>query len=131
MSDLIIVGDRVLIEAQEGEKQTDAGLLLPATVTEKEKVGTGRVVRVGPGHVMPNPEYSEGEPWVERQDNVARYLPLQAQPGDFAYYLRNESVEIDHQGKTYYIVQHHAILALSRPDPQNIGHILEDLFDET
>jgi chaperonin GroES len=131
MTDLIIVGDRVLLEAQDGEKQTDAGLLLPATVTEKEKVGTGRVVRVGPGHVMPNPEYSEGEPWTERQDSLARYLPLQAQPGDFAYYLRNESIEIDYQGKTYYIVQHNAILALSRPDPQDISHILEDLFDET
>ncbi|MBT5871962.1 MAG: co-chaperone GroES [Candidatus Latescibacteria bacterium] len=131
MTDLIIVGDRVLLEAQDGEKQTDAGLLLPATVTEKEKVGTGRVVRVGPGHVMPNPEYSEGEPWTERQDSLARDLPLQAQPGDFAYYLRNESIEIDYQGKTYYIVQHNAILALSRPDPQDISHILEDLFDET
>lgn len=131
MTDLIIVGDRVLIEAQDGEKQTDAGLLLPATVTEKEKVGTGRVVRVGPGHVMPNPEYSEGEPWVERQDSVARYLPLQAQPGDFAYYVRNESIEIDYQRKTFYIVPHSAILALSRPDPQDIGHILQDLFDET
>ena len=41
MSDLIIIGDRVLIEPQDGEQQTDSGLYLPATVTEKEKVGTG------------------------------------------------------------------------------------------
>jgi len=77
MSELIIVGDRVLIEPHEGEQQTAAGLVLPATVTEKERVGSGRVIRVGPGYLMANPEYSEGEPWSEPKE-VVRYLPLQA-----------------------------------------------------
>lgn len=130
MSELIIVGDRVLIEPQEGEKQTDAGLYLPATVTEKEKVGTGRISLIGPGHVMPNPEYSEGEPWTQANDEV-RYLPLQAQPGDFAFYLRSEAIEISYQNKSYFIVHHGAILALVRPSPENIDDMLDNLIDET
>ena len=128
MSELIIVGDRVLIEPQEGEKQTDAGLYLPATVTEKEKVGTGQVVRIGPGHVMPNPEYSEGEPWTQTNEAV-RYLPLQAQPGDFAFYLRSEAIEITYQNKSYLIVHHGTILALVRPSPEDIDDMLENLIE--
>lgn len=129
MSELIIVGDRVLIEPNDGEKQTNAGLYLPATVTEKEKVGTGQVVRVGPGHIMPNPEYSEGEPWTQANEAV-RYLPLQAQPGDFAFYVRNEAIEISYEKKTYYIVHHGSILALVRPSPQNIDDMIENLIDK-
>ena len=130
MSELIVIGDRVLIEPQDGEKQTDAGLYLPATVTEKEKVGTGRVVRLGPGHLMPNPEYSEGEPWTQPNEAV-RYLPLQALVGDFAFYLRGEAIEITSQNKAYLIVHHSSILALVRPDPEDIEDILENLIDET
>jgi co-chaperonin GroES (HSP10) len=129
MSELIVVGDRVLIEPQDGEQQTNSGLYLPATVTEKEKVGTGRVVEVGPGHIMPNPDYSEGEPWSHGKEAV-RYLPLQAQVGDFAFYLRKESIEISYQNKNYLIVPHSAILALlrSREDDilKDIGKLLDD-----
>ena len=87
MSELIIIGDRVLIRPEEGEQKTPSGLVLPATVTERDKVGSGRVVKVGPGYVVPNPEYSEGEPWIGDRQAV-RYLPLQAQAGDFAFFLR-------------------------------------------
>lgn len=124
MSELIIVGDRVLVEQHDGEQLTHSGLYLPATVTEKEKVGTGKVVRVGPGHLMPNPDYNEGDP-VTRLTESVRYLPLQAQPGDFAFYLRKESIEINYQEKTYIIVPHNAILALVRSD----GNVLQDLED--
>ena len=54
-----------------------------------------------------------------------RYLPLQAQPGDFAFYLRKESIEINYQEKTYIIVPHNAILALVRSD----GNVLQDPED--
>jgi len=124
MSELIIVGDRVLVEQHDGEQLTHSGLYLPATVTEKEKVGTGKVVRVGPGHLMPNPDYNEGDP-ITRPAESVRYLPLQAQPGDFAFYLRKESIEINYQEKTYIIVPHNAILALVRSD----GNVLQDLED--
>ena len=44
MSDLIVVGDRVLIEPLAGEQMTESGLVLPATVTDKDKVQGGRIV---------------------------------------------------------------------------------------
>jgi len=129
MPELIIVGDRVLIEPEEGEQKTDAGLVLPASVAERDKVGTGRVIRVGPGHVMPNPEYSEGEPWSGPRD-VVRYLPLQAQPGDFAFFLRKEAIELTYEKKRYLIIHHGALLTLIRPDREDLLDEIEDLLDE-
>lgn len=123
MNELIIVGDRVLISSEEGERQTDAGLYLPVTVTERERIRAGRVEKVGPGYVMPNPEYT-GEPWATQRDAV-RYLPLQAQPGDLAFFLRKEAIEITFEGKDYQIVPHAAILALVRQHPED-----EDDLDE-
>jgi len=119
MGELIVVGDRVLIEPLEGEQQTESGLILPATATERDKVRNGRVLKVGPGYLVPNPEYSEDEPWKQpRQAN--RYLPLQAEPGDFAFFLRSQSIEISWKGKQLLIVPHGAILALVRPDPTDL-----------
>ncbi len=104
---------------EEGERQTQSGLVLPASVAEKDKVRSGRVVRVGPGYVIPNPEFSEGEPWGPSRE-VVRYLPLQAKPGDFAFFLRKESTEITYQGGRYLIVSHGAILALIRDDADDL-----------
>ncbi|MSS73957.1 MAG: co-chaperone GroES [Candidatus Latescibacteria bacterium] len=127
MNELILVGDRVLIEPDEGEQRTEAGLVLPATVMEREKVGTGRVIQVGPGYLMPNPEYSEGEPWTQPRE-VVRFLPLQAQPGDLAFFLRKEAIEITYEKKDYVILHHGAILALVRPKPGDILENIEGLF---
>lgn len=129
MGQLIIVGDRVLIEPQDGEKQTESGLVLPATVAERDKVGSGRVIRVGPGYLTANPEYSEGEPWAANREAV-RYLPLQAEPGDFAFFVRKESVEITYEGKRYLIVHHAAILALVRPSTDDILSNIEDILED-
>ena len=129
MAELIIVGDRVLVEPDAGEQETEAGLILPASVAEREKIGSGRVVRVGPGYLMPNPEYSEGEPWTEPKA-VVRYLPLQAQPGDLAYFLRKEALEILYQQKRYLILHHAAILALLRPDPDDLLGEIEGLLGD-
>ena len=126
MSELIIIGDRVLIAPEEGEQETEAGLILPASVAERDRVGSGRVVRVGPGHAVPNPDYAEGEPWAAEKEAV-RYLPLQARPGDFAFFLRKEAVEISYQGQRYFIVPHAAVLALVRPDPEDL---IDGLLDE-
>lgn len=129
MSELIVVGDRVLIDPDEGEQTTEAGLVLPASVAEKEKVGSGRVVRVGPGYIMPNPEYSEGEPWTQPKE-VVRYLPLQARVGDVAFFLRKEALEISYEQRSYLIMHHGAILALIRSDPDDILGDIEDILGE-
>lgn len=120
MNELIMVGDRVLVAPADEERQTKAGLYLPASVAEKERIGSGRIVKVGPGHLMPNPEYSEGEPWAGERDAV-RYLPLQAQPNDFAFYLRKDAVELTFEDTEYLIVPHAAIVALVRTHPEDWG----------
>jgi len=124
MEDLIIVGDRVLILPDEGEQQTQSGLVLPATVAERERVRIGRVIRVGPGYLMPNPDYSEGEPWAAPKSAV-RFLPLQARPGDLAFFLRKEAIELNYRQRDYVIIPHAAILALVRPDPSTLLGNLE------
>ena len=126
MPELIVVGDRVLVEPDEGDRQTDSGLLLPASVAERESVGSGRVVRVGPGHLIPNPEYTEEEPW-SKPKQLGRYLPLQAGPGDYAYFLRKESIEFLYQQKKFLVMPHHAILVLVRQAREDV---LSELLDE-
>lgn len=114
-----MVGDRILIAPDEGERKTTSGLVLPASVAEQERIHSGRVVSIGPGYVTPNPEFSEGEPWSQNRGAV-RYLPLQARPGDHAFFMRKEAIEIQFEGETFVIVPHGAILALHRSDADDI-----------
>jgi co-chaperonin GroES (HSP10) len=135
MANLIVVGDRVLINPQTGEEKTDSGLVLPASVSDQENVRSGRVVQTGPGYLTQNPEYSETETWKESTTPV-RYLPLQAEAGDHAFFLRNEAIDLRYEGTLYLIVPHSAILALVREDgtgeePSDTTlNDLEDLWDE-
>jgi len=135
MADLIVVGDRVLIKPQTGEDRTDTGLVLPASVSDQEGVESGRVVQTGPGYLTQNPEYSESESWKESTTPV-RYLPLQAEPGDHAFFVPNEAVDLRYDGTNYLIVPHNAILALVRedktseePSDTTLGD-LDDLLDD-
>jgi co-chaperonin GroES (HSP10) len=115
MAELIVVGDRVLIEPRTGEDKTDTGLVLPASVSQKGDVHSGRVVKTGPGYLTQNPEYSESETWKESETPV-RYLPLQAEPGDLAFFMSNEAVDLRYEEQSYMIVPHKALLALVRGD---------------
>lgn len=127
MSDLMVVGDRVLIEPLVGEQLTESGLVLPSTVTDKEKVQGGRVVRVGPGYLTANPEYSESEPW-KKPHQAVRYLPLQAEIGDFAYFLKKEAIEFLYKGREFLVVRHSSILALIRPGSSDIIDKIEEML---
>lgn len=127
MRELILVGDRVLLEIEEEEQTTQSGIVLPPSVSDKDQVRRGRVVKVGPGYLMANPEYSD-EPW-RKPHEAARYLPLQAQPGDLAYYLRKEAIELRHEGRSYQIVQHGAIVILMRPEPKDVIQRIQGLLD--
>ncbi|MFO8100485.1 MAG: co-chaperone GroES, partial [Salinibacter sp.] len=65
-----------------------------------------------------------------------RYLPLQAEPGDHAFFVRKEAVDLRYDGTNYLIVPHNAILALVREDdmPEEPSDTtlddLDDLLDE-
>jgi co-chaperonin GroES (HSP10) len=111
--ELIVVGDRVLIEPDEGVDRTDTGLYLPQGVKEKEKVQSGTVVKVGPGYPIPDLSALEIEPWqTPKFEN--KYFPLQARIGDYCIFLRNAGIEIEFEGKKYIVVPHSAILVLLR-----------------
>lgn len=112
---MIVVGDRVLLELETGQDKTKAGLYLPDTVREKDKVATGRVVKVGPGFPVPNPNYTEDEPWSKPTD-PARYIPLQVKENDYALFLRDQAIEVEFDEKKYLVVPQAAILMLVRDE---------------
>lgn len=112
---IIVVGDKVLIRPDEVNLMTDGGLHLPPTVREKEKVLSGTVVKTGPGYAVYDPGSVYELPSGAKLKDI-KYIPLQAQEGDYAIFLKDSSVEIDFQGNRYLIVPHHSILALVRDE---------------
>ncbi len=117
---VLVVGDRVLIRPDTGETKSPAGLYLPPSVVEKQEVRGGVVVEVGPGIPLGSPETSFDEPWKENTTDV-KYIPTQAEIGDYALYLGKASIEIKIENKDYLIVSQSAILILIRDD---IGRVL-------
>ncbi len=113
---LIIIGDRVLIDPAGRNDRTKTGLYLPATVQEKDKAQSGYVVATGPGYPVADPAKVAEEPWAERRGGEIKYVPLQARSGDYAIFLRDAAVEVEYEGKKYLIVPHSAILAVVRSD---------------
>ena len=109
---LIVVGDRVLIDPDERMNKTSSGLYLPPTVKEKEKVTGGHVVKVGPGYPVHDPNAIAEEPWSTQNKLEMKYIPLQATEGDYALFLKDAAVEIEFEGRKYLIVPNSAILAL-------------------
>ena len=112
---IIVVGDRVLIRQNLAEDVTEYGLILPQTVVEKEKIQAGHVVSVGPGLPIPSAELNEEEVWRSEAPKT-KYLPLQAEPGDYALFLKKHAVEIEFDNQNYVIVPQAAILILLRDD---------------
>jgi co-chaperonin GroES (HSP10) len=114
--ELIVVGDRVLIQVEEGEERTRVGLYLPSTAIDSQAVQGGRIVATGPGMPMPDlGSESFDEPWrVGRSSREARYVPMQAQTGDYALFFRKAAVEITFESERYLVVPQAAILALVR-----------------
>lgn len=112
---LIVMGDRVLISPVEGEERTRVGLYLPQTVLDKDSVQSGRIVAIGPGTPLPDPQNLDDEPW-KISHQLLRHVPMQARIGDYAIFLRKASVEIKFEGKSYQVVPQAAILVLLRED---------------
>jgi co-chaperonin GroES (HSP10) len=112
---LIVVGDRVLVRAEEGEERTSVGLILPAGAMDSQAVQGGRIVATGPGLPMPDfGEHSE-EPWrMGTGRRETRFVPMQARTGDYALFFRKAAVEMTFEGERYLVVPQSAILALVR-----------------
>jgi len=114
--ELIVVGDRVLVEPEAGEERTHVGLYLPQTAVDSRAVQGGRVVALGPGVPVGPLETADDEPW-KRLRREPRYLPMQARVGDYALFFRKASVDITFEGKNYFVVPHDAILVIVRETP--------------
>jgi len=112
---VLVVGDRVLIRPDTGESKSPAGLYLPPSVLEKQEVRGGMVVEVGPGIPLGSPDSSLDEPWKDKRSDV-KYIPTQADIGDYALFLGKASIEIKIEDKDYLIVSQSAILILIRDD---------------
>lgn len=112
--ELIVVGDRILISLDRNQNRTEFGLYLPPGVKEKEKVRGGYVVKVGPGYPLPDPTATNDEPWSTSAKNDIKYIPLQAQVGDYAIFLGSSAIEIEFEGTKYVVVPQSAILVLVR-----------------
>ena len=116
---VLVVGDRLLIKPDKGDKTSPAGLYLPPSVVEKQEVKGGIVVEVGPGIPLGSPNDTIDEPWKENKSDV-KYIPTQAEIGDYALYLGKASIGIEIEKKEYLIVPQSAILILIRDDIDKI-----------
>lgn len=111
----VIVGDRVLVKPREMETHTKSGLVLPATVKEKEEIQSGYIIKTGPGYPVPSQDIDE--PWKENKSEP-KYIGMQAKEGDLAIFLKSRTHEIEFENEKYLIVPHGAILLLIRDDHQ-------------
>ncbi len=109
----VVVGDRVLLKPREMETRTQSGLVLPATVKEKEEIQSGYVIKTGPGYPIPSNDIDE--PWKEDVEKT-NYIGMQASEGDLAIFLKSQAHEIEFEHEKYLIVPHGAILLLIRDE---------------
>ena len=115
LNKIIVIGDRVLIKPDAGNDKTKSGLYLPPTVSEKEEVSAGYIIKTGPGYPVPDLKSPDDEPWSLPKSEL-KYVPLQAKPGDLAIFLRKSAIEIEFEEEKYIIVPQAAILVLVRED---------------
>lgn len=117
---LIVVGDRVLIQPEEGEDRTKVGLYLPQTAVDTQAVQGGKVLATGPGNPVSAPTELDEEPWKIGASGrpEPRYMPLQAKVGDYAIFFRKAAVEITFEGERYLVVPQAAILTLVREEDE-------------
>ena len=113
---VLVVGDRLLMRPDKGDKTSPAGLYLPPSVIEKQEVKGGIVVEVGPGIPVGNPDEISEEPWKTNNHGEVKYIPSQAEVGDYALFLSKASIEIKVEEQDYLILHQSAILVLIRDD---------------
>jgi co-chaperonin GroES (HSP10) len=112
---LLVVGDRVLIAAEDGDDRTRVGLYLPATAIDAQQVQTGLIVATGPGTPIADVSALDDEPW-KLESREGKNRGMQARVGDHAIFFRKAAVEISFEEKKYLVVPQAAILVLIRDD---------------
>jgi chaperonin GroES len=112
---LVVCGDRILIVPEDGEGRTSVGLYLPPTAIDRQAVQGGRIIARGPGTPLAEPNALDEEPWRLMQKET-KYVPLQAEVGDYALFFRKAAVEITFEDQRYLVVPQAAILVLVRKD---------------
>jgi chaperonin GroES len=118
---LIVVGDRVLVKVEDGEQRSKVGLYLPPTAVDNQAVQGGEIVSTGPGLALPDITEQGDEPWrITGSGREARFVPMQAQVGDYALFFRKAAVEITFEGQQYLVVPQAALLALVREPREDI-----------
>ncbi|TVQ65519.1 MAG: co-chaperone GroES [Balneolaceae bacterium] len=108
----VVVGDRVLIKPRDMETHTKSGLVLPATVKEKEEIQSGYIIKTGPGYPIPSQDIEES--W--KGTSETKYIGMQAREGDLAIFLKSRAYDIEFEHEKYLIVSHGSILLLIRDD---------------
>ncbi|MAN48633.1 MAG: hypothetical protein CME09_04545 [Gemmatimonadetes bacterium] len=73
------------------------------------------MVATGPGNAVSAPTELSDEPWKIGSPEP-RYVPLQAELGDYAVFFRKAAVEITFEGERYLVVPQAAILTLVRDE---------------
>jgi chaperonin GroES len=112
---LLVVGDRVLINPEDGDDRTRVGLYLPATAIDSMQVQTWLIVATGPGTPVADLSSLDEEPWkTSPRESSGR--GMQARVGDHAIFFRKAAVEITFEEKRYLVVPQAAILVLIRED---------------
>jgi chaperonin GroES len=119
--ELLVVGDRVMVRAEEGEERTNVGLYLPPSAVDNQAVQGGTIVATGPGLPMPSFESTTDEPWRMGETRETRFVPMQAKRGDYALFFRKAAVEITFEGARYLVIPQTAILALVRDELAELG----------
>lgn len=114
LDNVIIVGDRLLVKPKTKQDKTQSGIYLPPGVSEREKIHSGYVIKVGPGYPIPSMTDYE-EPW-QKKDEKVKYVPLQAEIGDLAIYLQSNSFDIQINGQSYVLLPNSAVLMLFRDE---------------
>lgn len=97
MSNLIPLGDNVIVEPIAEESTTASGIVIPDTVS-KEKPMKGKVVGVGPGKL----------------DNNGKLVPIGVKEGDVVVFTKYAPTEIKVEGKELYIISGDSLLAIQK-----------------
>ncbi len=129
---LIVVGDRVLVQPEDGDERTKVGLYLPSTAVDSQAVQGGRIVATGPGLPLPDlGSAADDEPWkfTGASSRETRFVPMQARTGDYALFFRKAAVEITFEGERYLVVPQAAVLALVRDDAHEAAPDTDRLFE--